>query len=108
MYVEPTRYSLNTVYRSADATPLHCQPQPTTTCPYRELLHLLAKNEMWGNSWAFDDICNLYTPVDVLPPEKTAHRVEFSEAGRREPRVYSIEIAYANRMDLGELLRWVR
>jgi len=69
----------------------------------------LAANEAWGEGWCFDEICNLYMPVDILPPERrTAFRVEFSEPGRRQTQIYSIEIAYANRVDLSELLRWVR
>jgi hypothetical protein len=71
-------------------------------------MYNLAAKEMWGDAWCFDDICNLYMPIDILPPERTAFRVELKEPGRRQTQVYSIEIAYANRVDLSELLRWVR
>ena len=73
----------------------------------REVLSKLASDENWGDSWCFDDVSNLYMPVDILPPDKkTTYKLTLGSGPQAQ--FYNVEIGFASKVDLSELQRWVR
>jgi len=73
----------------------------------RELLTKLAADENWADAWCFDDVSNLYMPFDLLPPDKgSTYKLQLGSGAQTQ--FYNVEIAFANRVDLTQLQRWVR